>query len=112
MASFSFSYVFLANAALYVVFFFIVYFGFRNIQTKDVSQTSVLDYDAVSSKAKFTALVILSSGYVLGWLAYSQWSTTIASYTQSIGMSLSLYSVLWTINGILIVVGQPLVSFL
>lgn len=112
VASFSFSYVFLANAALYVVFFFIVYFGFRNIQTKDVPQTSVLDYDAVSSKAKFTALVILSSGYVLGWLAYSQWSTTIASYTQSIGMSLSLYSVLWTINGILIVVGQPLVSFL
>ncbi|MGG5773190.1 MDR family MFS transporter [Bacillus subtilis] len=111
VASFSFSYVFLANAALYLVFFFIVYFGFRNIQTGDASQTSVLDYDAVNSKAKFAALIILSGGYVLGWLAYSQWSTTIASYTQSIGISLSLYSVLWTVNGILIVLGQPLVSF-
>ncbi|MCY8136390.1 MFS transporter, partial [Bacillus spizizenii] len=79
--------------------------------TKDASQTSVLDYDAVNNKAKFAALIILSSGYVLGWLAYSQWSTTIASYTQSIGISLSLYSVLWTVNGILIVLGQPLVSF-
>lgn len=71
----------------------------------------MLDYDAVNNKAKFAALIILSSGYVLGWLAYSQWSTTIASYTQSIGISLSLYSVLWTVNGILIVLGQPLVSF-
>lgn len=111
VASFSFSYVFLANAVLYLIFFFVVYFGFRNIQTGDASQTSVLDYDAVNSKAKFAALIILSGGYVLGWLAYSQWSTTIASYTQSIGISLSLYSVLWTVNGILIVLGQPLVSF-
>nr|WGD74407.1 MFS transporter [Bacillus subtilis] len=112
VASFSFSYVFLANAALYLVFFFIVYFGFRNIQTGDASQTSVLDYDAVNSKAKFAALIILSGGYVLGWLAYSQWSTTIASYTQSIGISLSLYSVLWTVNGILIVLGTSRSSVL
>ncbi|MCY8916180.1 MFS transporter [Bacillus atrophaeus] len=112
VAAFSFTYVFMANAMLYAVFFFIVYFGFRNIQSKQAAQTSILDFEPVSSRASFTALMILSSGYVLGWVAYSQWSTTIASHTQSIGMSLSLYSVLWTINGILIVLGQPLVGFL
>ncbi|ATO27885.1 MFS transporter [Bacillus atrophaeus] len=112
VAAFSFTYVFMANAMLYAVFFFIVYFGFRNIQSKQTAQTSILDFEPVSSRASFTALMILSSGYVLGWVAYSQWSTTIASHTQSIGMSLSLYSVLWTVNGILIVLGQPLVGFL
>ncbi|MCY8523428.1 MFS transporter, partial [Bacillus atrophaeus] len=112
VAAFSFTYVFMANAMLYAVFFFIVYFGFRNIQSKQAAQTSILDFEPVSSRASFTALMILSSGYVLGWVAYSQWSTTIASHTQSIGMSLSLYSVLWTVNGILIVLGQPLVGFL
>ncbi|MBT2624001.1 MFS transporter [Bacillus sp. HU-1818] len=112
VAAFSFTYVFMANAMLYAVFFFIVYFGFRNIQSKQAAQTSILDFEPVSSRASFTALMILSSGYVLGWVAYSQWSTTIASHTQSIGMSLSLYSVLWTVNGILIVFGQPLVGFL
>ncbi|MED1122347.1 MFS transporter [Bacillus atrophaeus] len=112
VAAFSFTYVFMANAMLYAVFFFIVYFGFRNIQSKQAAQTSILDFEPVSSRASFTALMILSSGYVLGWIAYSQWSTTIASHTQSIGMSLSLYSVLWTVNGILIVLGQPLVGFL
>ncbi|ASS72306.1 MDR family MFS transporter [Bacillus atrophaeus] len=112
VAAFSFTYVFMANAMLYAVFFFIVYFGFRNIQSEQAAQTSILDFEPVSSRASFTALMILSSGYVLGWVAYSQWSTTIASHTQSIGMSLSLYSVLWTVNGILIVLGQPLVGFL
>ncbi|AKL85678.1 YttB [Bacillus atrophaeus UCMB-5137] len=112
VAAFSFTYVFMANAMLYAVFFFIVYFGFRNIQSKQAAQTSILDFEPVSSRVSFTALMILSSGYVLGWVAYSQWSTTIASHTQSIGMSLSLYSVLWTVNGILIVLGQPLVGFL
>ncbi|MBJ7897423.1 MDR family MFS transporter [Bacillus atrophaeus] len=112
VAAFSFTYVFMANAMLYAVFFFIVYFGFRNIQSKQAAQTSILDFEPVSSRASFMALMILSSGYVLGWVAYSQWSTTIASHTQSIGMSLSLYSVLWTVNGILIVLGQPLVGFL
>ncbi|CUB24011.1 MDR family MFS transporter [Bacillus amyloliquefaciens] len=110
VAAYSFTYVFLANAMLYVLFFLIVFFGFRNIKTGNASQVSVLDYEPVSSRTKFTALLILSGGYVLGWIAYSQWSTTVASHTQSIGMPLSLYSVLWTVNGILIVAGQPLIG--
>jgi MFS family permease len=36
--------------------------------------------------------------------------TTIASYTQEINISLSQYSLLWTINGALIVLGQPLLN--
>lgn len=73
VAAYSFTYVFLANALLYVLFFLIVFFGFRNIKTGNASQASVLDYEPVSSRTKFTALLILSGGYVLGWIAYSQW---------------------------------------
>ena len=42
-------------------------------------------------------------------IAYIQWETTIASFTQSINISMSQYSVLWTINGIMILVAQPLI---
>ena len=41
--------------------------------------------------------------------SYIQWETTIASFTQSINISMSQYSVLWTINGIMILVAQPLI---
>lgn len=46
---------------------------------------------------------------VLCWMSYSQWTATISSYTQEIGISLSQYSMIWTINGLLIVVFQPFI---
>ena len=47
---------------------------------------------------------------MLVWVAYSQWSATISSYTQQLGLTLREYSLLWTINGLLIVLGQPLIA--
>ncbi|WP_370695587.1 MFS transporter, partial [Staphylococcus aureus] len=43
-------------------------------------------------------------------VAYIQWESTIASFTQSCNISMSQYSVLWTINGIMILVAQPLIK--
>lgn len=47
---------------------------------------------------------------MLGWAVYTQWTTTISAYTQEIGISLNQYSLLWTVNGLLIVAGQPLIN--
>ncbi|WP_206430271.1 MFS transporter [Ralstonia solanacearum] len=47
--------------------------------------------------------------FAICWIAYIQWETSIASFTQSINISMSQYSVLWTINGIMILVAQPLI---
>ena len=59
---------------------------------------------------KLYALLILCIGYLLCWVGYVQWQTTIATYTQEINISLMQYSLLWTINGALIVLGQPLLN--
>ncbi len=64
----------------------------------------------IINKAPFYALLIISASSVLCWLAYSQWSATISSYTQDLGLGLKQYSLLWTINGLLIVIGQPLIA--
>lgn len=75
VASFSFTYVFLANAMLYAVFFMIAFFGFKRIRSEKAMQSSVLDHaDSVSGKSKFSALLVICTGYLLGWIAYSQWS--------------------------------------
>ncbi|ATH92846.1 multidrug MFS transporter [Bacillus glycinifermentans] len=109
VASFSFAYVFFANAMLYAVFFAIACFGFRHIRTERAVQSSVVDHAAgASGKSRFSALMLVCTGYLLGWVAYSQWSSTIASHTQDLGISLGQYSLLWTVNGALIVLGQPL----
>ncbi|CAM5609718.1 MFS transporter OS=Lysinibacillus sphaericus OX=1421 GN=LS41612_05940 PE=4 SV=1 [Lysinibacillus sphaericus] len=111
MADYQFDYVFVVNLAMYILFFFIALITFRGIDAESIALKNVVsESKRITNKAPFYALLILSSSSVLCWLAYSQWSATISSYTQDLGLGLKQYSLLWTINGLLIVVGQPLIA--
>lgn len=113
VASFQFDYIFMANFSTYVIFLGIVYFGFRKINEKSsaASQTNVLQQSsATKNKNRLIALTVLSFGYLLAWMGYVQWQSTIAAYTQEIDITLRQYSLLWTINGALIVLGQPFLA--
>ncbi|MFS0674174.1 MDR family MFS transporter [Ornithinibacillus sp. 179-J 7C1 HS] len=113
VASISFDYIFMANAALFFVFTLMVVFAFKGMDEERNRQmhTSVIEQSGkIKDKSKFTALIILSIGFFVAWFAYSQWQSTIASYTQDIGVPLEQYSSLWAINGFLIVLGQPVLK--
>lgn len=111
VASFSFDYIFLANLIMFVIFFLIAFFGYKKIKTDPGNHTTILqEKKVVKSKSKVVALLILCAGYLLCWVGYVQWQSTIAAYTQEINISLGQYSMLWTINGALIVLGQPLLN--
>lgn len=111
VASYSFSYIFIANAVMYVVFFLIAVFSYHKMSAEKAKQVSLLDeISPVQNKAKFQALLTLCVGYLLCWVAYSQWASTISAYTQELHISLKQYSFLWTINGLLIVLGQPMIN--
>ncbi|RIW35659.1 MFS transporter [Bacillus salacetis] len=111
VASYSFQYIFLANLIMYVIFFLIAFFGYKNISVNTGKQTSLIQEGTfIKNKSKFTALILICSAYILCWIGYVQWQSTIASYTQEINISLKQYSLLWTINGALIVIAQPLLS--
>jgi MFS family permease len=111
VASFSFSYIFLANLLMYILFFLIALFGYRDISVGSGRQTSVLnEKKVIRNKSKLMALLIICAAYMLCWVGYVQWQSTIATYTQEINISLKQYSLLWTINGALIVLAQPILS--
>lgn len=111
VANYSFQLIFLANAIMYIIFLAIAVFGYKGIS---ISPTKHKQYENDTmlgkNRANLQALLILCLGYLLCWVAYNQWTTTIASYTQEIHISLKQYSLLWTINGALIVIGQPLLN--
>ncbi|EHC9976681.1 MFS transporter [Staphylococcus pseudintermedius] len=110
VAELSFNYIFMANLAMYVIFFFIALFQFNMDYQATVKHQETLENVAhIQNKKHFTALILLCVMFALCWIAYVQWQTTIASFTQSIGISMSQYSLLWTMNGVLILVGQPLI---
>ncbi len=115
VASLSFNYVFISNATLFGMFFLFTLITFRNmdIVRNNRVHTSVFEQsEKIKDKSAFIALLILCSGLLVSWIAYSQWQSTIASYTQDIGISLDKYSLLWALNGFLIVVGQPLIAWI
>lgn len=113
VADIRFDYIFLANTVTYAVFFTIALFGYRKIQASPTSQTSILDQSKrVKDHTKLYALLTVCIGYLLCWMGYVQWQTTIATHTQSLGISLKQYSILWTINGAMIVLAQPLISWI
>ena len=111
VASYTFTYIFIANAGMYLIFLLIAIFGYRNINSEKAEQTSIIKHTkVVKNRTKLNGLLVLSIAYLLCWVAYVQWQTTIATHTQDLGISLKQYSLLWTINGALIVLGQPLIS--
>ncbi|HSU79780.1 MAG TPA: MFS transporter [Candidatus Angelobacter sp.] len=110
IASYSFTYTFLTNAILYAVFLVIVLLFYRPIDQahQQGAVTNVIEQKKViRQKGPFYALLIICLAFFLGWVAYVQWQSSIASFTQQMGVSLSQYSLLWTVNGLLIVIGQP-----
>lgn len=111
IASYSMDYIFIANTIMYVLFFILVVFTYKNIETDTNSTIPILGNEKpIKSNRKLYALLVVCAGYLLCWVAYVQWTSTISAYTQEIGVSLRQYSLLWTINGALIVLGQPIIN--
>lgn len=111
VADYSFELIFLANTIMYVIFFLIAFFGYKGISTEStIKPIGHTEASVVNNKRNLQALLILCTGYLLCWVSYVQWTTTISAYTQEINISLTQYSLLWTINGALIVLGQPLLN--
>ncbi|MFD1207157.1 MDR family MFS transporter [Sporosarcina contaminans] len=111
IASVHIDYIFSANFLFYLIFFFIAFFGYKKLEISPDRHTDIIRETAkIKQKAPFIALLILTSGYLLTWLVYSQWSTTISTHALSLGVTLKEYSFIWTINGLLIVIGQPIIK--
>ncbi|WP_416827760.1 MDR family MFS transporter [Ectobacillus polymachus] len=113
VASLRIDYIFLANFLLYAVFFVLAVIGFRNIEThathieKEERKQSIWKITPM-----FQSLLILCFAYLLCWGTYVQWQGVIPTHMQDLNISLQSYSLLWTVNGAFIVLGQPLIQFI
>ncbi|WP_414048546.1 MDR family MFS transporter [Macrococcus animalis] len=109
IAEMSFDYIFILNLLLYIVFFFIAFFGYKSAKVVQTGRNVMKDVGNIKDKYKFTALLMICVTYCVCWIGYVQWQSTISSYTQELGISLKQYSLLWAINGVLIIAGQPFI---
>ncbi|MDE5052362.1 MFS transporter [Niallia taxi] len=112
-ASYSFTWIFISNTFTYVIFFFIALVSYKNIQVQpsmpNAAESRRKQKGSQLNPALY-ALAILGFGYLLCWICYVQWQATISTHTQELKIPLAQYSLLWAVNGGLIVFGQPLIS--
>ena len=103
--------IFLANLLTYVIFLIVAGVYYRKMSVAPNVNASVLKNNKkIKQKAPFYAMMIVSIGYMLTWIAYVQWTSTISTHVLDLGITLKEYSLLWTINGALILVTQPLIK--
>ncbi|WP_152395619.1 MDR family MFS transporter [Paenibacillus guangzhouensis] len=116
VANLSFQFVFLGNALLYMVFF--VLFASLIRQPHQRHRASIRPsvrrqrggglWSSGSGRAVITACI----GFAISWLCYSQWSAVVPLHAKAQGISFALYSLLWTVNGGLILLSHPLKTWL
>ena len=102
---FGITWLFLLALILYVALFFIVHTKFR-INLANYSHEQQTTKIALP---KWNLLLIYAgiSGLVILWISYAQWQGNVSVYMNSVlKLPLWQYSMLWTINGILIAIIQ------
>jgi len=102
--------VFVANFIFLSLFFILVIFWYKNRSEPNIS----LKRDKkISKKSKLHPGVGMMALFLgLTWVSYSQWSSNISAHLTSLGIPVSKYSLLWTINAIVIVIFLPLINHL
>jgi len=115
VAGFDFRYVFWVNALTYIIFLLIVLTLLdepnRDNQSTNEKQSEYQQPIKFTKYNNLSALILLCLGFMFCWIIYNQWQTTISSYMLQIGFTLASYSLIWTINGIVIISLQPVIQW-
>ncbi len=116
LAMISFSLTFLVNGITTIAFslFFFIYFRKINLSNDKAMNVGLSPYSEETSTwsllKNYKLYLFVSLGSTLIWFSTSSWNSGVAPYLNQKGMSLSSYSFLWTINGLVILFGQPITS--
>ena len=93
-------------------FWLLICFTYRGLNRLHRQPQKAMSH-AASGKtgaAQRPVLIILLTMIFFAWIAYEQWNSTISTYLLHLHFSVRAYSFLWTLNAIVIVVLQPVLT--
>lgn len=120
IASYSFSLTYVVTALSTLAFgVFLIYFmkaGGDGLSMENggsqVKQLAIDDSSLLDKLRNIRMYLFLGLGSMLFFIALMVWNSGIAPYLTEQGHSLSMYSLLWSINGIVIFAGQPITNWI
>ncbi|MGI1658334.1 MAG: MFS transporter [Desulfitobacterium sp.] len=112
IAAISFKLVFLLNGFSFFIYLLMVLFLLPVADTLGKPLTRSKEKVPIFHDRGFPVLIALCAGIFLMWGAYIQINTILPVTMTNLGYSLPQYSILWTLNGIIIVTFQPVISWI
>lgn len=106
--------LFVLIAGIYLVSLIIVGIKFAKVELHGecpVRQTVDAPADLAGKRNLFVIIVLLLR-LVVVWVMYEQWMSNLAVYLARFGISTGRYGMLWTINGVLIIIFQLLLDWI
>ena len=103
--------IFIINFAMFAAFFIIASLFYV---VPPHLKKQVRNMEGQSQKTGRKAVYVITAvlvAYFIIQLGYAQWQSNLSVYMEKLGISLSKYSLLWTINGVIIVCLQPIISW-
>lgn len=115
VAALSFKLVFLLNGFSFFIYLLMVLFLLpaRDMEAKTTTTTPKPKVKTPIFRDRgFPVLIALSAGIFLMWGAYIQVNTVLPVTMTGLGYTFPQYSILWTLNGIIIVTFQPVINWI
>ena len=112
IASISFRLVFWLNGLGFLIYLVLVLLFLPARDTQVKATGKVKDKTPIFRDRGFPVLLALSAGIFLMWSAYIQVNTVLPVNMTDLGYTYPQYSILWTLNGIIIVTFQPVTHWL
>lgn len=106
----SIEWIFIINFILFAFFWLVVYRHYYVPKAALVKeQVAKNGHDKTPLRYVWVILAILVLFFAIE-TGYSQWQSNLSIYMESLGISVKSYGFLWTINGLVIVCGQPILN--
>jgi len=122
VAQYSFQAAFLAAAATMLLLLIFAFFFIRDPKATGTPAQGATDSGSASQevaaasaqedKVPWVPIISLFVAFVMVWIVYVQWQSSLSVVMHGKGISLAAYSLIWTVNGLVIFFGQPIIAYL
>lgn len=117
LASISFDLTFLFNSVTTLSFAVFFSFFLRRMKDTDLNQwagglTAQRELGIGTLLTSYRTYAFIGTGSMMVFLSTSAWNSGVAPFLNQQGHPPSTYSLLWTVNGVVILIGQPLLSLM
>lgn len=106
--------LFILALIMFTIFEILVLTQYRglNAAVREVRHKTIAHHERIRlSKSNRWQIITLLSTVLCIWIAYQQWASNISTYMLGLHLSVQSYSILWTLNAIIIVIFQPLLTY-